>query len=223
LAGVTGITFGGVAATSFLVLSDEMVEAIAPAGTGTVTIDVTDGTATASAYYSYVAPPTPTIGRISPVSGPAAGGTTVLIEGTGFSTATAVEFGGVAAASFTVIGDTQISAVSPAGSGAVLLTVTTPAGVAAAPFAYVNDPFIAKLTPNEGPVFGFTRVQITGSFFQPGAQVRFGTTPATAVEVMGPGLIMCRSPAASGPGDEQVRVVNPDGQTSNGKKFTYLP
>lgn len=80
--------------------------------------------------------PSPTVSKISPSSGPAAGGTSVIITGTGFTGATGVSFGGTAASGFTVDSDTQITATSPAGSGMVTLTVTTPNGTASAQFTY---------------------------------------------------------------------------------------
>jgi len=55
----------------------------------------------------------PFITNIDPNTGPAAGGTTVVITGRNFSGATAVRFGATNAALFTVDSDTQITAVSP--------------------------------------------------------------------------------------------------------------
>jgi PKD repeat protein len=71
----------------------------------------------------------PTVTSISPATGPTSGGTSVAITGTGFTGATAVTFGSTPATSFTVSGDTSITATSPAGSaGTVDVTVTTPGG-----------------------------------------------------------------------------------------------
>src|SRR5215208_7003685 len=56
----------------------------------------------------------PTVTSLNPTSGPV--GTIVTITGTGFTGATAVEFNGVAASSFTVDSDTQIRATVPAGA-----------------------------------------------------------------------------------------------------------
>ncbi len=74
----------------------------------------------------------PVVTGIDPTSGPTAGGTTVTLTGTGFTGATGVSFGTVAATSFACSGDTSCSATSPAeGAGTVDVTVTTPAGTSA--------------------------------------------------------------------------------------------
>jgi hypothetical protein len=67
-------------------------------------------------------------------AGTDAGGDTVTVTGSGFTGATDVQFGGVSAQSFNVDSDTQVTAVSPAGSPgtSVDVTVVTPAGTSAA-------------------------------------------------------------------------------------------
>src|SRR5665213_1722898 len=73
--------------------------------------------------------PTPRVTGISVTQGPATGGTSVVITGTGFTAATAVSFGGVPAASFTITGDISITAVAPAApAGPVDVTVTSAGG-----------------------------------------------------------------------------------------------
>ncbi|MFF9782913.1 IPT/TIG domain-containing protein [Streptomyces nigrescens] len=65
----------------------------------------------------------------APLSGPLAGGNTVTLTGTHLIEATAVRFGATAATSFTVVWDTRITAVVPAGAaGPVQVTVTTVGG-----------------------------------------------------------------------------------------------
>ena len=78
---------------------------------------------------------------ISPTSGTKAGGTSVTITGSGFSNATAVDFGGVSAV-MTVDSGTEITATSPPGTGTVQVTVITPGGTSATgptdQFSYVS-------------------------------------------------------------------------------------
>ncbi len=93
---------------------------------------------------------------ISPSSGPLGGGTTVTITGSNFTGATGVSFGNVPATSFTVNGDTSITAVSPAAgnAGPVDVTVTTPAGASATSsadqFSYVYS-FTGFTAPVDNP------------------------------------------------------------------------
>jgi hypothetical protein len=74
----------------------------------------------------------PTVSNVTPNNGSTAGGTTVTITGSGFCTATAVNFGSTAAASFQIVSDTEIKAVTPAeAAGTVDVTVTNPNGTSA--------------------------------------------------------------------------------------------
>ncbi|WP_369125177.1 IPT/TIG domain-containing protein, partial [Cryobacterium sp. RTS3] len=61
-------------------------------------------------------------------TGPATGGTSVVITGTNFTGATAVKFGLSNASGFTVNSATQITATAPSGSGTVDITVVTGGG-----------------------------------------------------------------------------------------------
>jgi hypothetical protein len=76
-------------------------------------------------------PPAPAITVVSPNSGTEGGGTSVVIQGTGLSGATAVSFSACgAAASFVVNGPSQITAVSPSCSPQTVdIRVTTPVSV----------------------------------------------------------------------------------------------
>jgi hypothetical protein len=74
----------------------------------------------------------PVISTLAPVSGPAAGGTSVAIVGSGFTGVTgaaSVKFGNLNATSYAVSSDSLILAVAPAApAGAVSVTITTPKG-----------------------------------------------------------------------------------------------
>ncbi len=134
--GATGVSFGAAPATSFTVLSDDGIEAVAPAGAGTVPVSVqVGGGSLVVDQYTYQA-----VQSVAPASGPAVGGTWVVINGTGLDSATTVAFGGVDA-EFYQLSDTEIEALSPAGTGTQDITVTTAFGgttpaTAADEFAY---------------------------------------------------------------------------------------
>ena len=70
------------------------------------------------------AAPIPVVTGVSPASGPAAGGTTVTIEGTNFTGATAVKFG-TAPATIVSAAANQIVVKDPRGIGTEYVTVTT--------------------------------------------------------------------------------------------------
>jgi Bacterial Ig-like domain (group 3) len=80
----------------------------------------------------------PTVTGLSPDDGPEAGETPVTITGTNLEGATAVDFGMSPATSFEVTSPTTIKAVSPAGTGTVEVTVSTPGGTSLTSF---NDEF----------------------------------------------------------------------------------
>ncbi len=95
--------------------------------------DTTDGitlpqTATVDFVAAVTTTAAPVVTSISPTSGPAAGGTTVTITGSGFTNAYAAYFGAVAATSFDPISDSQITAVSPAGTSGDTVDVTVDTG-----------------------------------------------------------------------------------------------
>jgi IPT/TIG domain/Putative Ig domain len=126
--GATGVDFGDVPAESYRELSEAVIEAVAPPGTGTVPVTVYGPGAPGGAgsvvvgQYTYVG-----VQSVSPASGPPAGGTLVTITGTGLEAATAVRFG-KSGASFTQISSTELQTVSPPGEGSEDITVETEYG-----------------------------------------------------------------------------------------------
>ncbi|MEV6343995.1 S8 family serine peptidase [Actinoplanes sp. NPDC051851] len=72
----------------------------------------------------------PVVGGVLPLSGTTEGGTTVTVNGSGFSSLdpadpSAVTFGGVDAASFTVLSNSRLTAVTPPGVNGAATIVTT--------------------------------------------------------------------------------------------------
>jgi hypothetical protein len=103
----------------------------------------------------------PSITSINPTSGPATGGTSVTITGTHLGDTTQVYFGATPAASFTIVSETSITAVSPAGTpGTVDITAGNATG-----------------TSGTSPADQFT---YTGSFAPQLARLQAGTSTVVA-------------------------------------------
>ena len=139
---------------------------VSPPGVGTVALAV--GTQSGESN-SVPFTMQPSVTRITPTGGPAAGNTAVTLTGTGFSTAsngTVVHFGSVAALAVGCATATTCTAVSPPGSGTVSVRVTVNGvqspDTAADDFRYADaepppDPS-ADLAALEGAVQGAGRV-----------------------------------------------------------------
>ncbi len=172
--------------------------------------------------------PLPVISSLSPSSGAASGGTVVTIAGTDLTSASAVRFGTKAATSFSVISAGSITAVAPAGTSTVNVTVTTAAGVspikASDRYTYLPVPVVTRLTPNFGPVAGGTTVTIAGTGFSGASAVSFGATPASSFVVNSSTSITAVAPAATA-GIVDVHVTTPiaTSATSTKDRFKYLP
>jgi hypothetical protein len=163
--GTTAVSFGGVPATGFTVVSANEISAqVAGPISGTLSVTTPNGTTT----FDY---PAPTISSFTP-SG-ASPGATITITGTYLCGATGVTIGGIAATSFTVDSDQSISAVvGGVSSGDVV--VTTPYGSASLG-GFNNGPTITSFTPTSGATG--TAVTITG--------LNFSTTPADNIVFFG--------------------------------------
>jgi IPT/TIG domain-containing protein len=141
LSSATSVSFGANAVTP-TVVSDGQITAVAPAGTaGTVGVTVTTaGGSNNGLSYTYVAAPTVT--TVAPDEGPESGGTMVTLTGTALTRTTQVTFDGNPAP-FTVLSDTSVTAVTPAGTaGLVDVVVTNDAGSATVTdgFTYLAGP-----------------------------------------------------------------------------------
>ncbi len=85
-------------------------------------------------------PSMPSVSSISPNFGPILGGTTVTITGNNFSSTSNVYFGSIPATSFTVVSNTEITAVSPAATTPSTVDITVAVGGFSSPTT-VNDRF----------------------------------------------------------------------------------
>jgi len=230
--GATSVEFGGVAATSFTVNSSTKITAIAPAGNGTVTVQVFGpGGVSASNpndLFTNVSPVTVT--GLSPAQGLQVGGNSVGITGTYFSTGAIVMFGSTPASGVVVNSSTSITATAPEGTGEVNVTVTTSQGTSAENssdlYTYEPPPTVGSVSPASGPIGGGTSVTVGGTGFVSGMTVKFGSNAGTSVVVGSSTSLTVTSPAGSSPdgGDVDVTVTTTDGTSPivGADHFNYL-
>ena len=170
-------------------------------------------------YQYFVVPNLPVITSFTPATGST--GTFVTITGSAFTAVTSVKFGGVAAASFTVLNDNVITAtVANGATGTVSVTdnngtFSLPGFTYYAPYP-TSPPLITSLSPTSGPVG--TTVTITGNNFgvaPANNTVYFGAAKATVTSASATQII-CTVPA--GANFERLSVLN---KTTNqsGKSF----
>jgi len=173
--GATAVAFNGVSAT-FTTSSATTIQAVVPAGatTGPISVTTPGGTATSGSAFTVI--PAPVITGFAPASGPS--GSSVTINGTGLSGATAVAFNGTSA-TFTVPSDSAIQATVPAGATTGTLSVTTPGGTATSggAFTVLSPPAIAGFAPAAGPAG--TSVTINGGNFTGATAVAFNGVSAS--------------------------------------------
>jgi hypothetical protein len=175
---VTGVTFGGMAATSFVIVSDSIMKAITGSGsTGSIGITTVSGytARTGFTYYGM-----PTITSFLPAN--AVAGMTVSITGTNFDHISSVTFGDSAAASFTIVSPTNITAVlGVSASGNVKITSPI-ATVSKTGFGYLLLPTLSSFTP--ASALAADTVMIKGTNLSYATGVSFGGTAATSFSIL---------------------------------------
>ena len=213
--GATAVKFGATAGTSLKVESPTELTIESPAGTGTVnvTVESPGGTSATSTADDFTYDPVPTVTKLNPADGPLAGETSVKITGTGFTASSTVTFGPTPAAGVIFDSETEITATAPATvtAGPVNVEVSTAGGTsatsAADEYTYVSTPTVTKVTPDEGPQAGNTKVTIEGTGFTGATAVKFGATAGTSLKVESPTELTIESPA--GTGTVNVTVESP--------------
>ncbi|MGO9456944.1 MAG: IPT/TIG domain-containing protein, partial [Acidimicrobiales bacterium] len=145
---VRSVSFGGSAATTIREYSSTKIVVKDPAhaaGTVTVAVTTSGGSATEPAAFAYVVPK-PTISAVDPDEGLTTGGTVVTIGGQFLNTATSVTFGTVPGTSIQVVSPTDLKVKTPAHvPGRVTVKVTTSNGTATklTAFSFISAPPLA--------------------------------------------------------------------------------
>ncbi|WP_432140110.1 Ig-like domain repeat protein, partial [Streptomyces sp. bgisy154] len=162
---------------------------------------------------------------VSPDQGPTGGGSAVILSGRGFLGTTQVRFGDRPAVSFTVMDDTTITVVTPAGTGAVPVTVTA-VGVTRTigTFFYLQPPRIRAVSPVSGHTAGGDTLTITGIGLYTTQEVRLGTSVYPTVVSDGR-LTLTVPPAPPAPPGTVTKVpvvVTTLGGVASGPSYTYV-
>ena len=221
LASALAVNFGSDAAT-IISDTDTQLIVLSPAATGNtpgtaaVTVTTAHGTSTAQTF-TYVLPPAVT--SIAATSGPATGGTNVVISGTNLSGVTGVYFGGIPAASFS-ISHGQLTAVSPPGDISIVdVQVVTGGGMSIASpadwftYLYVRRPIVVSLSSTLASLAGGNEMVITGSGLGNATAVNFGSLSARIISNTDDQIVVA-SPASAAMSAVDVTVVTVGGTSA---------
>lgn len=215
--GATAVKFNGLEAASFMVISDNQVQAEVPAGAATGPISVYTPEGFAISIDDFVIQSVPQIASFTPGSGEV--GAEVTISGSGYVGVNVVEFN-AAAASFTVDSDATIRAEVPSGAVTGKISVSNAAGtaVSADDFVVLYPPVIASFSP--GSAAPGAEITIQGSHFTGATAVGFNGTEASTFFIDSDSQIRATVPegALAGP----ISVTGPDGAGVSADDFVVL-
>lgn len=202
-AGVTSITFNGVAASGWTVVNDTTITVAVPSGatSGVITVNTHAGSDSSPTFYV-----NPNVTGISPSHG--APGASVTITGTGFNSSTNVKFSSGVAASYTVNSDTQITATVP--HGAVTGVITVYGGNSSdTSSTFTVDSSITSFSPTAGGIG--TSVTLTGTGFTGATSGKFNGTLGTSFTVVSDTSITMVVPSGATTGF--ITIINSGGST----------
>ncbi len=232
--GVSGVSFGGTAAT-FTVDSSTQITATAPAhaaGEAIVRVAAGGGTTGLSdpgAAYTYVA--APTITKIVLPAGPIDGGNVVNIVGNNLAAVNMVAFGDRTVAPTTAT-DTTVTVTVPALLGlpqdqSVSVTLYVPLGKVAFAdaYQYLLPPVfraVDPVVPVVGRPAGDEQVVLHGFHFFHASEVIFGATSVTDLLVSADGRTITLRTPAHGEGKVNLTVKTPGGEITLPDGFEYV-
>jgi hypothetical protein len=216
LTGATQVSFNGVSAGSYTVVSATQLTATVPVGASTGPIRVTTPEGTAASNNSFFVTGA-VLTTIAPTAGPA--GTVVTLTGSNLLGLTGVTFNGLAAPGATVNATgTQVTVTAPTGVTTGQVVATTGAGLSNG-LLFSSAPTLTALSPAFG--LAGTPVTLTGTGLTGTTQVTFNGTvaPGFVVNTAGTQLTVT---APAGVTTGPVAATNAYG-LGNGLVFTLPP
>jgi hypothetical protein len=216
LNGVSGVSFGDSAASSFTYVSPDTVTGVVGGGTsGAVTlIAAAGGTSLAGFIYGSA----PLITGFTPDS--ATQGTVVTISGKGFTGSGTVLFGGTPAQSFTILNDSTVTATVGVGSSGAI-TVTNPIGsdtLGGFFFIYTAIPPVVLTSFSPDSAGQGATVTLTGQNLSGITAVSFGGTPAQSFRIFSDSVVY----VTVGEGSTGTLVVSGNNGTDSLPGFYYI-
>jgi hypothetical protein len=211
--GITAASMGGVPA-SFSFLDDGDIAITVPPGakTGPIAVVTPLGRQVSSSNFTVTVL---AITGFSPVAGPV--GTTVAVQGSGFTGINAASVGGYPA-SFTFLDDSDITLMVPPGAVTGPIRIKTPRGIASSSLFFdVSTLSIYSFSPTEGPVG--TVVSLTGGGFTGMTAASVDDYPATFNFIDDSNIkVTVPNDAGTGP----IHVLTSRGLASTAANFTVL-
>jgi len=215
--GMNAVSFGEDSAASYTVVSDSVLTAVVGAGsTGSVILMNPGGWGGPVTNFTFIPlPPAPVIISVSPDT--AYSGTIITIRGAHFTGANLVRFGGINAASFTVMSDSLLTAVTGSGSSGYVDVATASGMASQLGFLFVYPtPVLTSFSPDSGATGAI--VTIHGSNFINVDAVLFGGYGASSFTVLSDTLITAVVGGGSS-GSVLVQATHGNGSLPG---FTYL-
>jgi uncharacterized repeat protein (TIGR03803 family) len=145
-------------------------------------------------------------------------GASVGLFGQGFSSASVVKFGGVAATTVTLSDTTYLTAVVPVGAHTGAVKVTTGSTTLTSPQTFKVRPKITSFSPPSGSKG--TLVTINGSGLIQATAVKFGMVKATTFTVVSDSEVTADVPSGLAPGTVTISITTPGGTANSPTKFT---
>ncbi|MFM2152577.1 MAG: hypothetical protein RL199_1012 [Pseudomonadota bacterium] len=179
----------------------------------------------------------PKVESLLPPRGASAGGTLVVLRGSGFtqgvsgggeraaSEQTQVVFGDNPALTVRVIDDDTVEVVTPAGvSGVADVTLTNPKGVfvCAQCFTFFSDVKVTRVSPTVGTTGGGEAVTVTGTGFVPGVTLLVDGQAATEVAVSPDGTQLTARTPPGAPGSADVAVIGLSSVSTLKRGYQYV-
>lgn len=193
------VLFDGAPCRHLQRVSDEELRCDTPPGRGMAEVRVVHderGVGSLADAFEYVAPPR--VDLTTPETGTSEGGTSIVVEGSGFVDGAEVWVGEALCLDVVVLDDTRIECRTPAAEpGLVDVRVVNPdgqVGLLPGGFSFLGPPVVVLVRPREVPIAGGLEVRVLGAGFSEGDRVLFAGAPGEVVDVIGDREIVVVAP-----------------------------